>query len=68
MLTKLTEFLIERAKTLYKLNRNKVRLYHSFYYKADSWHKHRRVIFKVDILDDGTLNVHYVVTYNMEQV
>jgi len=65
ILKKLTESLIERAKKLYKLNNNKVSLYHSFYYKADSWNKHRRVIVKVEILDDGTLNIRYVVT-NME--
>ena len=62
----LAESLIERAKILYKLNKNKVILYHSFYYKADSWNKLRRVIVKVEILADGTLNVRYVVT-NMEK-
>lgn len=57
---------VERAKMLYKLYKNKVCLYHSFYYKADSWDKNRRVIVKVEILADGTLNVRYVVT-NMEK-
>jgi hypothetical protein len=61
-LNELTAFLVERAKKLYKLYKNKICLYHSFYYKADSWDKNRRVIVKVEILDDGTLNVRYVVT------
>ena len=58
----LTKSLIERVKKLYKLNKNKVCLGHSCYYKADSWDKHRRVIVKVEILADGILNVRYVVT------
>ena len=57
---------IERAKKLYNLHNNKVSLYHSFYYKADSWNRYRRVIAKIEILEDGVLNVRYIVT-NMEQ-
>ena len=53
---------IERAKKLYNLHNNKVSLYHSFYYKADSWNRYRRVIAKIEILEDGLLNVRYIVT------
>jgi hypothetical protein len=53
---------IERAKKLYNLHNNKVSLYHSFYYKADSWTRYRRVIAKIEILEDGLLNVRYIVT------
>ena len=65
-LKKYIEFLVARAKKIYKLHKNKVSLYHSFYYKADSWETHRRVVAKVEILADGTLNIRYVVT-SMEQ-
>jgi hypothetical protein len=57
---------IERAKKLYNLHNNKVSRYHSFYYQADSWNHYRRVIAKIEILEDGLLNVRYIVT-NMEQ-
>lgn len=57
---------IERAKNLYKLHKNKFSLYHSFYYQADSWNRYRRVIAKIEMLEDGALNVRYIVT-NMEQ-
>lgn len=57
---------IERAKKLFNLHNNKVSLYHSFYYKADSWNRYRRVIAKIEILKHGVLNVRYIVT-DMEQ-
>ena len=57
---------IEQVKKLYNLRKHKVSLYHSFYYKANSWNRYRRVIAKIDILADGVLNVRYIVT-DMEQ-
>ena len=53
---------IDRAKKLYNSHKNKVNLYHSFYYKADSWNRYQRVIAKIEILADGLLNVRYIVT------
>ena len=61
-LATLVQTQIERAKKLYHLHNNKVSLYHSFYYKADSWNRYRRVIAKIEILADGLLNVRYIVT------
>ena len=57
---------IDRAKKLYNSHKNKVSLYHSFNYKADSWNRYRRVIAKIEILADGVLNIRYIVT-DMEQ-
>lgn len=57
---------IERAKKLYEQHNRKISLYHSFNYKADSWDHYRRVVAKVEILEDGTLNIRYMVT-NMKQ-
>ena len=57
---------IEQVKKLYNLRKHKVSLYHSFYYKANSWNRYRRVIAKIEILADGVLNVRYIVT-DMEQ-
>jgi hypothetical protein len=61
-LTALVQSHSERAQKLYNLHKNKVSRYHSFYYKADSWNRYRRVIAKIEILEDGTLNVRYIVT------
>jgi hypothetical protein len=53
---------IERAQQLYKEYNRKVSLFHSFNYKAESWSIYRRVVAKVEILEDGTLNIRYIVT------
>jgi len=53
---------IERARKLYKEKQDKVILFHSFNYKAKKWNQHRRVVAKVEILADGTLNLRYIVT------
>lgn len=52
---------IQRAQELYKQKQQTVRLYHSFYYQADSWDKHCRVVAKVEMNDRG-LNLRFVVT------
>lgn len=51
----------ERALKLYKETQNKVCLYHSFYYKADTWNKHRRIVAKIEATERG-LNLRFVVT------
>jgi hypothetical protein len=38
-----------------------VRLYHSIYYRAQSWQQHRRVIMKVEVTPDGR-NIRYIIT------
>ncbi len=48
-----------------KLGHKKVKLYHSFFYKAKSWEKSRRVICKVETSDLGN-NIRFIVT-NMDQ-
>lgn len=57
---------ITRATKLYEHNERKVVLFHSFNYKAESWDKYRRLVAKVEILDDGKLNIRYIIT-NMKQ-
>lgn len=52
---------IQRAKELYKEQKETVRLYHSFFYQADSWDKHCRVVAKIEMNDRG-LNLRFVVT------
>ena len=66
VLESMVEAHITRAKKLYEQNKRKVVLFHSFNYRAESWDKYRRVVAKVEILDDGKLNVRYIVT-NMKQ-
>jgi hypothetical protein len=56
---------ILRAKKLYNKLERTIRLYHSFYYQADSWTKHRRVVAKIEMTAHG-LNLRFVVT-DMEQ-
>ena len=56
---------VQRAKKLYKELKRTVRLYHSFYYQADSWNKHRRVVAKIEMTEHG-LDLRFIVT-DMEQ-
>ena len=53
--------IVERAKRLYEQSKHNVCLFHSIYFKAGSWKKHRRVIIKVEINDKGQ-NIRCVVT------
>lgn len=66
VLESMVEAHIARAKKIYEQNKRKVVLFHSFNYKAETWDKYRRVVAKVEILDDGKLNIRYIIT-NMKQ-
>lgn len=61
ILHKMAELLISRANRLYEYTKRKVTLFHSVYYKAETWSRYRRVIIKVEVSSDG-LNVRYIVT------
>lgn len=61
VLKKLAEPLLERARRLYNQSKRDVRLFHTVYYKAGSWAKHRRVIIKVEINHKGQ-NIRCIVT------
>jgi hypothetical protein len=56
---------VKRAKQLYEKLKRPVRLFHSFYYQADSWNKPRRVVAKIEKTEHD-LNLRFVVT-DMEQ-
>jgi hypothetical protein len=60
-LQKLVRTHIQRAKKLFKQLKRTVCLYHSLYYKAESWNKHRRVVAKVEV-SDQSLNLRFIVT------
>ena len=63
VLKKLAEVTIQSAKNLYEKRQSKVKLFHSFYYQADTWAKPRRVVVKVEVSGkDPKPNVRFVVT------
>ena len=67
VLKKLAAATIQSARNVYRRRQSKVKLYHSFYYKADSWAKPRRVIAKVEVASEaGEPNLRFVVT-DLEQ-
>lgn len=65
VLKKLAQPIVERAFRLYEHCQRKVVLFHSVYYKAESWDKHRRVIIKVAMSSERK-SVRFIVT-DMEQ-
>jgi len=63
VLKKLAETTIQSARNIYEKRQSKVKLFHSFYYQADSWAEQRRVIAKVEVeSEEGEPNVRFVVT------
>ncbi len=67
-LNKKVQSVIERAEKRYRLlnagteeKPKRVKFFHEFTYKADTWNKERRVIAKVEVNEKG-LNVRFVVT------
>lgn len=52
---------IKTAKRLYESKESKVKLYHSFYYRAGSWSQARKVVAKVELSEKG-LNVRFIST------
>ena len=63
VLQKLAKITIQSAKNIYERRQSKVKLFHTFYYGADSWAKPQRVVVKVEVdSKDGEPNVRFVVT------
>jgi hypothetical protein len=56
-----TDDLLGQAIKLFEEVGEKQRLFTSFYYRADSWHRRRRVIAKAECMPEGT-NRRFVVT------
>jgi len=56
-----TDDLLDLAVKQFKEIGEKQRLFTSFYYRADSWHRRRRVIAKAECMPEGT-NRRFVVT------
>jgi|MTBAKSStandDraft_1061840.scaffolds.fasta_scaffold10021_4 hypothetical protein len=48
-----TDALLDQAVTLFEETGKKHRLFTSFYYRADSWHRRRRVIAKAECMPQG---------------
>lgn len=61
VLEKLTQEKLEEARKLYKETKQKVRLFDSFEYKANSWEKARKIVAKVEITKKGE-NLRYIVS------
>ena len=58
---------VQSAKNLYEKRQSKVKLFHSFYYQAESWAKPRRVVVKVEVdSSEGKPNLRFIVT-DLEQ-
>jgi Transposase DDE domain group 1 len=57
----LAEGLLEEAKERYEAQKEKVRLLSEDYYRAESWDRARRVIYKAEVMTEGT-NTRFVVT------
>lgn len=58
-LLKQVQTTIESARKLYQQRQTKVKLYHSFYYQADSWSQVRKIVAKVELSKKG-LNVRFI--------
>jgi len=62
-----TERTLKSAENIYKnrkaynLGNKKVKLYHTFYYKAESWKKEQRIVAKVEFGEEGS-NIRYIVS------
>jgi hypothetical protein len=52
---------IKTGKAQYERQQSKVKLYHSFYYRAVSWSQYRKVVVKVEVNEKG-LNVRFIST------
>ncbi len=57
----IAEGLLERAKQQYDAEGQKVRLLAEGTYQADSWNRERRVVYKAEVMSEGT-NTRFVVT------
>lgn len=57
----LTRPIVERAKRRFRRSGRSVRLHSSFYYRARSWPRRRRILVKVEVSSEGT-NVRCLIT------
>jgi hypothetical protein len=62
----LAEDLLEEAQERYEAQKEKVRLLSEGYYRAESWDHARRVIYKAEVMVEGT-NTRFVVTNRMQR-
>ncbi len=62
----MAEPLLERAKRQYTTEQRKVRLLAAGSYRAGSWDRERRVVYKAEVMADGT-NTRFVVTSKSNQ-
>ncbi len=53
--------IVNVAQHSYRLYKDNLKRFHTFFYKADSWDVERRVVAKIEITDKG-LNLRFVVT------
>ncbi|GAH00464.1 unnamed protein product, partial [marine sediment metagenome] len=60
-LHELSKITVESAESFYAQNKNPVKRYHTFRYKANTWKEQQRVIVKVEVNSMGT-NIRYIVT------
>lgn len=60
-LLKEVSFLAEKAKELYQLKNEPVKLYKTFFYQAKSWGNPERVVCKVEHNDQGQ-NIRFIIT------
>ena len=61
VLLRRVEDLVKQAKERYRQTGNKVKRYHAFFYKAQSWRKPERIIAKIEVNEKGD-NIRFVVT------
>lgn len=57
---------LERAREEYETTQQKVRLLAEFEYRAGSWERSRRVVYKAEVMSEGT-NTRFVVTNKTQQ-
>jgi hypothetical protein len=62
----LAEDLLEEAEERYEVEEEKVRLISEGSYRAESWEKERRVIYKAEVMTQGT-NTRFVVTSRTDE-
>jgi hypothetical protein len=63
VLLKQAEITVQSAQKLFAERKEKVTLFHSFYYQAGTWHKAQRVIVKVEVSPEHKdPNIRFIVT------
>lgn len=65
-LQEIASTLLEEAKACYQQHQQKVRLLSEGHYRAGSWQSERRVIYKAEVMEEGT-NTRFVVTNKADE-